>query len=88
MRKAPNEAAAASFRGFGRAITSIKVKTKIHRVRTTQSSSSEKAEGPLLWNDPSASNCLPKYSSLFSNFSLDDPATSALDYLPNYLCFG
>jgi hypothetical protein len=58
MRKAPNEAAVASLRGFGRAITSIKVKTKIHRVRTTQSSSSEKAEGPLLENDPSASNYL------------------------------
>jgi len=45
MRKAPIEAAAASLRGFGRAIISIKVKAKIKRVIIKWSFFSGKAKG-------------------------------------------
>jgi hypothetical protein len=35
MRRAPNKAAVASFRGLGLTIIIIRVKTKMHRVRIT-----------------------------------------------------
>jgi hypothetical protein len=35
MRRAPNKAAVASFRGLGLTIISIRVKAKMHRVRIT-----------------------------------------------------